>query len=253
MGRRDRRPAIDSHVRIDPDLQEQWQEALLSRPGNDNPTALAAWNRKHGDLLTAYRQAVESAQEDRQRETARQARAAKVRTRRRRRIALLATTAIAGIVLGVSAIIRHTNQPTEDELRRRELLAQDAACDAHYQQAHHLKLVSKQIDLLKEGEGGWIELYTFHGEAPVVGSLNLSPAELQAGKIGKASVDREAYAYDSPLGIGYWAILERRGGRLVLTLLYNSSGFGELPHNPLRDDTTSPVAVRGEALSPTCF
>ena len=248
MRRQGRQSAIVPHASIDPGLEMQWQDALLSRPDSVNATALAAWNREHGDLLATYQQAV--AKQTREAEL--QARAAKAQTRRRRRFGLLAATVVTSIAVAVSAIVHQVNRPSEDELRRRELLSQDAACTAHYQQAHRLKLVSKQIDLLKEGEGGWIELYTLPGETPIVGSLNLSPAELQAGKVGKANVDHEAYVYDSTPGIGNWAILERRGGRLVLTLFFSSAGFGELPHAPLHANTTTTVVVRGEKLSPAC-
>ena len=237
--KRHRRHLTAATVPIDPELERRWQEALLSRPDN-NPTALAVWDRKHSELLTTYQAAVERAQKERKEAT-------RARTRRRRRVA----AAVIGTLLAISGIVYWTNRPSEDEIRSAQMDREDAACTAHYEQTRHLKLVSKQIDLLQNGEGGWLELRPY-SEPVQVGDVALSPAELLAGKTGEARVNHEGYVQDSSRYIGSWALLERREGHFVLTL-FSLSGFGELPHAPLQVRTASAVTVRGEQIAPACL
>jgi hypothetical protein len=227
-------------VPIDPELEQRWQDALLSRP-NNNPTALAAWDRKHSELLATYQAAIERAQK-------RQKEAAQTRARRRRRVA----AAVIGVLLATGGIAYWTNRPSEDELRSAQMDREDIACTVHYEQARHVKLVNKQIDLLHDGEGGWLELHPYEQPVPV-GDVALSPAELLAGKISEAQVNHEDYVQDSSRYIGPWALLERQKGRLVLTLFSLPSGFGELPHAPLQVNTASAATVRGEKVSTECL
>ena len=240
MRQQGRRPAATPAFFVDPELEQRWQEALSSWPEDNNPVAVAAWNRKHSELLKERLQAAEQVRE-KQREWETE------RTKSRRKVA----TTIVGILLVASGIVYWTNRPSADELQREEILRKDTACTTHYEQTHHLQMVDEQIDLLKDGEGGWVGLHSYSGEAPTVGGLDLSPAELQANKIGKAQVNREGYVYSSALGVGNWGLLERSGGHLVLTL-FSLSGFGDLPHVPLQANTISTVIARGEQLSPLC-
>src|SRR5262245_17665725 len=107
MKRNRRRPTTVS-VSIDPDLERRWQEALLTRP-SDNPAALAAWDKKHGELLATYQTAVDRAQKEEQK-------AAKTRTRRRRRFA----AALVVILLAIVGIVYWTSRPSEDEIRNQQ-------------------------------------------------------------------------------------------------------------------------------------
>lgn len=247
MKQHGRQPAA-TPVFVDPGLEKQWQDALLSRPDRDDPAALAAWNQEHDELRIAYQQAIEQAQKATEKAEKEQKGKEKARTQLHRKVAVVVT----GVILLISGVGYWSSLPSEDEIRQEKRFQQDAACTLHYEQTHHLKLVSKQIDLLENGEGGWIELYPYSGERPV-GGLNLSPSELQTGNTGEAHVDREDYVYDSTIGVGEGGLLERQGDRLVLTLFSNLSGFGELPHAPLQVDTTSTVTVRGERLSSACW
>lgn len=225
-------------VSIDPDLERRWQEALLSRP-NNNPTALAAWDRKYSELLATYQTAVERAQRQ-------QKEAAEARSRRRRRIA----AAVLCTILAIAGIVYWVNRPSEDEIRSAQRDREAVACNLHYQQTRHLKMVDAQIDLLKDGEGGWLELRTY-GQPASVGNVMLSPAELLAGKTGEARLNREAYIWDSPRYVGPWALVERQNGKLILTL-FSLSGFGDLPNEPLQVSSASAVTVRGEKVAPEC-
>lgn len=238
MKRRPRRTAYP--VPVDPDLERRWQAALLERPSND-PVALATWDETYGELLTTYQTAVTRAEEER---TA----AARTRTRLRRRVAAV----VIGVLLVIGGIVYWANQPSEDEIRQAAHDQAVAACGHNYERAHHIKLVSKQIDLLQSGEGGWLEINPY-GSPPEVGNVTLSPSDLQSGKTGEARVNNEAYVFDSSYGVGENALVERHGNRLVLTLFAYASGYGNLPHAALRVDTASPVTVQGESLSRVCF
>jgi hypothetical protein len=239
MKRHGHQPAVRA-ASIDPDLERRWQEALLERPSD--PRELAAWDAKYGDLLSAYQRAVERAQTQEQ-----QLKSGRARLRRR------AVAAAACMMLAIGGAVYLVNRPSVDEIRTQEIQRLNVACDTHYSQTHHLKLVNKQIDLLTDGEGGWLDLYAYPGESPKVGGVDLSPAELLAGKTGQARVDREAYVYDSTLGIGSLALLERRGDKLVLTLFADLSGYGELPHASLVGTTSTAVTAQGEQLSSACW
>ncbi len=232
---------LTATVSVNPDLERRWQEALLSRPSNNDPTALAAWNSKHSELLTKYQDAVARAQRE-------QKEAAQARSRRRRRL----VAAVIGVLLAIGGTVYWVNQPSEDDIRMAQRDREAATCDAHYQQVHNLKLVSNQIDLLQDGEGGWLELRPY-GEPAPVGGVTLSPAELLNGKTGKAQVNHEAYVRASSRYIGPWALVERQEGRLTVTLFSSLSGFGELPHNPLPTSTASAATVRGEKITTECF
>lgn len=238
MKRHRRRPTAPA-VSIDPALEQRWEEALLSRP-SDDPVALAAWDRKHSELLATYQAAVDRAQK-------RQKDAARARARFRRRVAAAVFTVLAAI----GGIVYWTNQPSEDEVRAEQMDREAAACDAHYKQTHHLKMVDTQIDLLRDGEGGWLEMRPYEQPVPV-GGLTLTPAELLAGKTGEVKVNHEAYVQDSSRYLGPWALVERQGGHLIVTLLA-LDGFGELPHAPLQVSTATAATVRGEKIAPACL
>ena len=232
---------LTATVSVNSDLERRWQEALRDRPDENNPTARAAWDRKHGDLLAEYQAAVEQAKKRLKEER-------EAKSRRRRWM----VAAVIAVVLVVSGIVYWVNQPSEDEIRMAQLDRKAAACDTHYTQARRVKLVSTQVDLLQDGEGGWLEL-RLHGEPAPVGGVTLSPAELLNGKTGKAQVNHEAYVRASSRYVGPWALVERQEGRLTVTLFSSLSGFGELPHNPLPTSTASAATVRGEKVTQQCF
>ena len=227
---------------IDPELERRWDEALRERPAH--PREVAAWDAKHRGLLASYQLAVAEA-EERERELK------SGRARLRRKVVAVAIC----IALAITGIVYWTNRPSADDLRSQAIQREDAACGTHYSQTHHLKLVGKQIDLLADGEGGWVDFTVYPNEAPTVGGVDLTPAELQAGKAGTAQVNRENYVYDSTLGIGSWGLLERRDGKLVLTLFAYPSGYGELPHAPLTVATSliATATLRGEQISSVCW
>jgi hypothetical protein len=237
--RRKRRKTV-APVFVDPNLERRWQEALLTRPTDQDPAALAAWNRDNGEVVVAYDEAVERARRQQRKE-------GMARTKRRRRI----TAAVIGTLLAISGIAYWATRPSEDEVRREATLHRDAVCTTHYEQTHHLKMMGTQVDLLQDGEGGWLELHPYSQPTPV-GGVVLSPAELLAGKTSEAQVNRESYVFDSSIGVGPWALVERQEGRLTLTL-FSMSGFYDLPHAPLQASTASAVTVRGEKVSPECF
>ncbi len=226
---------------IDPDLERRWQEALLTRPLNNDATALAAWNQKHGDLLSRYQRAVDRAQDERKR-------AAQARSKFNRRVA----AAVISVLLAAGGIVYWTSLPSEDEIRMAEMDRRNAACTAYYEQAHHVNMVDKQIDLLQNGEAGWLDIRPFSDSDPApVGGVTLTPAELLAGKTGTAQINHERYVQNSTAYIGPWALVERQNGRLILTL-FALSGFGDLPHDALKANTASEITVRGETASTAC-
>lgn len=237
--KRQRRQPTAIAVSIDPDLERRWEAALLTRPTN-NPVALAAWDREHSELLTTYQAAVDRAQR-------RQKEAAHRRARFRRRVTALAIV----VLVAIGSIVYWANRPSEDEIRSAEMDRQDAVCMLHYEQTRHLKLVNKQVDLLLDGEGGWLDPRPYSQPIPV-GGISLTPAELLAGKTGEAQVNHESYVQDTSRYIGSWALVERKGGRLILTM-FSLSGFGELPHAPLQANTASAVTVRGEEIAHECL
>ncbi len=220
-------------VFVDPSLEQQWLEAFTTRPAGGN--ALAAWNREHGDLVKAYQEAVERGQREEQAKK-------KARAKRRRKIA----SAIIGTLLTIGGIIYWATRPSEDEIRYEHQKQSAAICNTHYELAHHIKMVSRQVDLLQNGEGGWLEFPHPPYIPQVVGGVTLTPSELGSGKTGQAQLDREAYAFDSTLGSGGWALVERKNGQLVLTLIAIAGSFGDLPHAPLQTGNALAVTVQGD-------
>jgi hypothetical protein len=239
MGQK-RRHAIKP-VFVSPTLERQWEEALKARPADNARGALDAWNREHSMLIADYQAAVERGQRMQKQE-------ATTRKKRRHRIA----AAVIGALLAIGGVAYWATRPSEDEVRWTEAKQRAAACNVNYEQAHHLKIVSKQIDLLHDGEGGWLEL-SYPPDAPPVGGVALTPAELEAGKTGQAQVDRESYVFDTSAGMGALALVERKDGQLVVTLLTLAGSFGDLPHAPLRAVTAAPVTVRGEIVARGCY
>lgn len=242
---------------IDSELEARWQRALLSRP--DGGAALTAWNDEHAQLLTDYQQATEEALTKQREQTkaeaaqVEQARTATAQARRRRwRLRRKWAGSLTILALASSAGVYWYNQPSEDETRLAEFLQREQVCAAQYEQAYGLTLVTRQVDLLKDGEGGWVDLSPPPGESPVVGGVDVFPADLVAGKTGEATVDREGLVYESGSS-GRWALIERQNGSLYLLLFYSPSGFGsELPHAPLRAPGILPAEVRAAPSRSGC-
>lgn len=239
MGQKRRR--LPTPVFVDPDLERRWQEAFNARPPDDDRKAVAAWSRQNGDLIAAYHEAVERGWEAQKHEAA-------TREKRRHRMA----AAVIGTLLAIGGVTYWATRPSEDEVRWEEAKQRAAVCNVTYEQAHHLKMVSKQVDLLHDGEGGWLEIQ-YPPDAPPVGGVTLTPAELESGKTGQAQVDRERTVLDTSAGIGPSALVERRNGQLILTLLAVAGSFGDIPHAPLQAKAAVTVTVRGEIITPGCY
>jgi hypothetical protein len=187
-----------------------------------------------------------------QQDRIKQAEAAKDRSRRRRFwIGVIAVLVVAvGIV---SVVIYRSSQPSDDEVLYQTILNEDAVCNTNYERSHHLKIVYKQVDLLNDGEGGWVDLDNeYPGAVPTVGGVELTPAQLQAYKTSEANVDREAYVSNSSHYMRNTALLERQGEQFILTLFSSQYGFQELPHASLQVANPLIATVQAEEFSSAC-
>ncbi len=179
-----RKRSVPQAVAVPQDLQDRWQAALDQHPGADDAAALAAWNAQYGPVEEDYNRAVEQGWAAQAKTQAQQ--------RRRRRRWLVA--GVAGLALAGGGVWWVSQPPAEEPWRAD--LKREAACNAQFEQIHGLDLVTRQIDLLTDGQGGWIRSQPAPQDSLPVGDVSLYPADLQAGHVGQARVDREGFVHE---------------------------------------------------------
>ncbi len=233
-------------------LAAQAAEAVANQPSPADTQAYERWKTTYSEILTAYDDHL-SRQADAELAAAQQ-KAASRRTFVRNLVIGVLVTVLAGsgAAWGISEIVQ------ADQAYRAASDAVEAdrqACYDRFYQQHHVKLVHRLADLLAEGEGGWIGPYS--GQDGITG-VTTSPSQLINGN-GTGYIDADVYV-SLPADDSFYdprqIFLERRNGKLVLTLLWSDNrDMVILREDPRATHTSAklPILVQAEKVPSTCF